>query len=96
MAIDLPGFSKDEIELTLQDGIVTVKAAKSEENEKKDEKGVVVFRERHSGAMMRSFYVGENVKEEDIKAAFENGVLKLDFPKEEAPALPEKKQIAIE
>jgi len=94
--IDLPGFKKDEINLTLENGYLSVSAAKSHDNDKKDNKGKVIRRERYSGAMQRSFYVGENLTEENIKAKFEDGVLKLNIPKEEPAKLPEKKLIAIE
>ncbi|MCR5356864.1 MAG: Hsp20 family protein, partial [Lachnospiraceae bacterium] len=65
-------------------------------NEKKNIKGKVIRQERYSGSMQRSFYVGEDINEDDIKAKFEDGVLKLTVPKKEAPKLPEKRTIAIE
>ena len=94
--IDLPGFKKDEIKLELQDGYLTVAAAKGVDKEEKDKKGKLIRQERYSGAMQRSFFVGKEVTEEDIKAKFEDGVLKLDIPKKEAPKVPEKKTIMIE
>ena len=69
---------------------------KALDKEEKDDKGKLIRQERYSGSMTRSFYVGENVTEEDIKAKFEDGVLKLNVPKKEAPKLPEKKTICIE
>ena len=93
--IDLPGFKKDEISITLEDGYLSVSAAKGLDKEKKNHKGRVIRQERYAGSMQRSFYVGERVKEEDIRASFENGVLKLNVPKEEAAKLPEKHTIAI-
>ena len=96
VAIDLPGFKKDEINLDLQNGYLTVAASKGVDKEEKDKKGKLIRQERYSGAMQRSFFVGKNVTEEDIKAKFEDGVLKLDIPKKEAPKLPEKKTIMIE
>jgi len=93
--IDLPGFKKDEIKLELNNGYLTVAASKAhEQNEEK--KGKVIRRERYSGSMQRSFYVGEVVTEEDIKAKYEHGVLKLEIPKKDAPKVPEKKTIMIE
>ncbi|MBR4777735.1 MAG: Hsp20/alpha crystallin family protein, partial [Lachnospiraceae bacterium] len=96
VAIDLPGFKKDEINLELQNGYLTVAASKGVDKEEKDKKGKLIRQERYSGSMQRSFFVGKNVTEEDIKAKFEDGVLKLDIPKKEAPKLPEKKTIMIE
>ena len=94
--IDLPGFKKDEIKLSLENGYLSVSAAKALDNDKKDKKGKVIRQERYSGSMERSFYVGENITEENIKAKFEDGVLKLQVPKEEPAKVPEKKFIAIE
>jgi HSP20 family protein len=92
--IDLPGFKKDQINLQLENGYLTISAAKGlDKEEKKD--GRVIRQERYSGAMQRSFYVGEGVDHEDVKAKFEDGVLKLDIPKKSAK-LPEKKTIMIE
>ena len=96
VVIDLPGFKKDEIKLELQDGYLTIAAAKGVDKEEKDKKGKLIRQERYSGAMQRSFFVGKSVTEEDITAKFEDGVLKLDIPKKEAPKVPEKKVIMIE
>ncbi len=94
--IDLPGFKKDEINLELENGYLTITASKGLDEEQKDKKGRLVRQERYAGAMQRSFYVGEEVTHEDIKAKFEDGVLKLGIPKKEAPKVPEKKTILIE
>ena len=94
--IDLPGFKKDEIKIELENGYLTVNASKGLDKEEKNDKGKLIRQERYSGSMQRSFYVGENVTEEDIKAKFEDGVLKLTVPKKDAPKLPEKKTICIE
>ena len=94
--VDLPGFKKDEIRLELENGTLTVHAAKDLEKEKTDKTGKVIRQERFSGAMQRSFYVGEALTEEDIGAKFENGVLSLNIPKKDAKKLPEKKVIQIE
>ena len=96
VAIDLPGFKKDEIQLELQNGYLSIAASKGVDKEEKDKKGKLIRQERYSGAMQRSFYVGKGITEEDIKAKFEDGVLKLDIPKKEAPKVPEKKTIMIE
>ncbi|MCR5507178.1 MAG: Hsp20/alpha crystallin family protein [Lachnospiraceae bacterium] len=94
--IDLPGFKKEEIDLSLENGYLSVSAAKNLENEKKNLRGKVIRQERYSGSMQRSFYVGDEIEESDIKAKFEDGVLKLAIPKKEAAKIPEKKTIAIE
>lgn len=94
--IDLPGFKKDEITIELKEGNLTVTAAKGLDKDEKDKEVTLIRQERYSGMMQRSFYVGENVKHEEIKAKFENGVLTLEIPKEETPKLPEKKTIMIE
>ena len=96
MDIDLPGFTKDEIQLELNDGYLTVSAAKNLDNDEKDKKGKVIRQERYCGSMQRTFFVGDNLTEEDIKASFKHGVLNLTIPKKEAPKIPEKKLIAIE
>ena len=94
--IDLPGFKKDEIKLSLDNGYLSVNAAKSLNKDKKNIKGRIIRQERYAGSMQRSFYVGDALTETDIKAKFEDGVLKLSIPKKEAEKLPEVKTIAIE
>ncbi len=96
LSVDLPGFSKDQIELNLENGYLTITATKGLEEEGKDKKGKIVHQERYTGSMSRSFYLGEHVTEENVKARFENGVLTLGFPKEEPRNLPERKTIQIE
>ena len=91
--IDLPGFRKEEITLELNNGYLVVSAAKEHEQENK---GKEIRKERYSGSMQRSFYVGEAVTKEDVKAKYEDGVLKLIIPKNEPEKLPEKQYIAIE
>ena len=94
--IDLPGFKKDEISLTLDKGYLIVGAAKTLNEDEKDSRGKLLRQERYSGAMQRSFYVGDAITETDVKAKFEDGVLSLTFPKEKEPEIPEKKTIMIE
>ena len=96
VGIDLPGFKKDEIKLELDKGYLTVSTTKSLDKDENDKKGKLIRQERYAGSMQRSFFVGENLTEEDVKAKFEDGVLKLIIPKKEAPKLPEKKTIMIE
>ena len=94
--IDLPGFKKDQIELKLDSGYMTVCAAKGLDQDHNDDTGRVIRQERYAGAMQRSFYVGEYVTETDIRAKFEDGVLHITVPKKEAPKEPQQKLIAIE
>ena len=94
--IDLPGFKKEDISLELENGYLTVRAAKGMDKDEKDNKGRIIRQERYAGAMQRSFYVGNALTEEDITARYENGVLQLNVPKMEARKLPEKKTIMIE
>ena len=97
--IDLPGFKKEELSLELKDGYLVISAAKElNHSEGEPESGKFVRRERYAGSMSRSFYVGDEVKQEDIRAKYENGVLKLEIPKMEAkkPQVEEKKYITIE
>ena len=97
MSMELPGVKKEDIQMELKDGYLKVTATHGSNSEDKDEKGRVVRKERVSGSYSRSFYVGEGVKQEDIKAKFEDGTLKLEIPKEEAkPAVEQKKYISIE
>jgi HSP20 family molecular chaperone IbpA len=95
LAIDLPGFKKEEIDLQLHNGYLTISATKGLEEDGKDKKGRLVHQERYCGSMSRSYYVGQSIREEDVKAKFENGVLTLRFPKE-TNQLPERKTIMIE
>ncbi len=96
VAIDLPGFKKDEIKLELNDGYLTVSAEKGLTKDEENKSGRYIRQERYEGSMSRSFFVGKNVKEEDIHAKYENGILRLDVPKNEKAAVPEKKYIEIE
>ena len=94
--VDLPGFKKEEIKLNLENGYLTIATEKALEKKQENRKGKVLRQERYSGTMQRSFYVGEAVTEEDIKAKYENGVLSLTIPKKEQQKVNEKKQILIE
>ena len=89
--IDLPGFKKDEINAQLDNGYLTISAAKGLDKDEKDKKGKYIRKERYAGAMSRSFYVGEGVTQEDIKAKYEDGILRLSVPKKEAKAVENKK-----
>ena len=94
--MDLPGFKKDQVELSLENGYLTVTANKGFDRDQKDDQGRMIRQERYAGSMQRSFYVGRAMTVEDVKARFEDGVLHLNLPKKEAPKLPDKKTICIE
>ena len=94
--IDLPGFKKDEITIDLDNGYLTISAAKGLDKDEQDKKGKYIRKERYAGAVQRSFYVGDAVTEEDVKAKFEDGILRLSIPKKDAKAVETKKTIAIE
>ena len=95
--IDLPGFKKDEIKVKLEDGVLTISAAKGLDKDEKDKKGNYLRRERYAGSMSRSFYVGDHVTVEDIHPKYENGILSFSVPKAENKPIEEKnKYIAIE
>ena len=97
MTIDLPGFKKEDVQAELKDGYLTITAQTQSESEDKDEEGTYVRKERFSGKCSRTFYVGDDIEEDDIKAKFEDGVLKIAVPKkQEQPKLEEKKTISIE
>lgn len=96
LEMDLPGFKKEEIKVELENGYLTISAAKGlDEDEQEKKTGRYIRRERYAGACQRTFYVGEDVTQEDIKGEFKHGILRLTIPKK-APQVPEKKYIAIE
>ncbi len=94
--VELPGFKKDEIHLELNNGYLTISTEKGLEKDKETKKGRMLRQERYAGVMQRSFYVGEQITEEDVKASYENGVLHLLLPKKDAHKALEKKTILIE
>lgn len=94
--MELPGYDKDNIQLSLKDGYLSIAATKQNVTEQKDAKGRVVRKERYTGNCQRSFYVGKNVREEDIQAKFENGELKVIVPKVNQIKADEKKYIPIQ
>ena len=98
LEMDLPGFTKEEVTAELKDGYLTISAAKGlDKDEQEKETGKYIRRERYAGACQRSFYVGEDITEQDIKAEFKHGMLKLFVPKKEAkPAVETKKYVTIE
>ena len=94
--MDLPGYDKEDIKAQLKNGYLTITAQKNTSNDEKDEEGNYIRRERYCGKCSRSFYVGDSIKEEDIKASFNNGILELTFPKEVPQKEEEMKYITID
>lgn len=94
--IDMPGVKKEDVKAQIKDGYLTISAVANSENEEKDEEGKFIYRERYTGSMNRSFYVGDHLSEDDVKAKFEEGILKICIPKEHEKAIEEEKFIAIE
>ena len=95
--IEMPGFKKEDIKAELKDGYLTIQAQTSSDRDEKDDKGRYIRRERYSGSCQRRFFVGKEVTQEDIKAKFDNGILRLTVPKKEAlPKTEENRYIAIE
>lgn len=96
LEMELPGYEKKDISVQLENGYLTVTAERKESKEAKDEKGRFIHRERYSGNCRRSFYVGNHLKDEDVMASFNNGILKLEFPKDQkTEKLEERKNIDI-
>ena len=96
VAVDLPGFKKDEIKIKLENGTLTINAAKGLDKDEKNKEGKYVRRERYAGSMSRSFYVGEHVTAEQVHPKYENGILTFEIPKNKEPIEEKEKFIAIE
>lgn len=97
LSMELPGYAKEDIHAELKDGYLTISAEHNECKDEKDDKGSYIRRERYSGACRRSFYVGEDIRQEDIEASFRDGVLQLSIPKSQPQAVSRSPQyIAIE
>ena len=94
--VDLPGFKKDEVQLELKDGYLTISAAKGLDKDEEEKNGRYLRRERYAGQCSRSFYVGENVEPKDVSAKFEDGILRITLPKVAQQQLPVNHTIAIE
>ena len=95
LAVDLPGFKKDEISVELENGYLTISAAKGLNKDEEDKKGRYIRQERYTGTCSRSFYVGD-LKPEDISGKFEDGILMLNLPKKDAKKLPDSHRIEIQ
>ena len=94
--IDLPGFKKDEVQLDLKDGYLTISAAKGLDKDQEDKKGKYIRQERYAGACSRSFFVGEEIEPRDVSSKFEDGILRVSLPKRVKKELPRYSTIAIE
>ena len=94
--IDLPGFKKDEIQAQLKDGYLTISAAKGLDKDEQDKQGRYIRQERYTGQCSRTFYVGNAVSQEEIKAKFEDGILRLSIPKKQPKAIESNQYISIE
>lgn len=94
--VDLPGFKKDEVQLDLKDGYLTISAAKGLDKDQEDKKGKYIRQERYAGACSRSFFVGEGIEPRDVSAKFEDGILRVSLPKQVKKELPTNSTIAIE
>ena len=94
--IDLPGFKKDEVQLDLKDGYLTISAAKGLDKDQEDKKGKYIRQERYAGACSRSFFVREGIEPRDVSAKFEDGILRVSLPKRVKKELPRNSTIAIE
>ena len=96
LEMDLPGFKKDEVTVELDNGYVTIRAAKGLGKDEQNKEGKYIRKERYAGSCERSFYVGEAVTQDEIKASFRHGILRLDIPKKEVKKVENNKYIAIE
>ena len=94
--VDLPGFKKDEVQLDLKDGYLSISAAKGLDKDQEDKKGKYIRQERYAGACSRSFFVGEEIEPRDVSAKFEDGILRVSLPKRVKKELPRNSTIAIE
>lgn len=95
VAVDLPGFQKDEVNVELENGYLTISAAKGLDKDQKDDEGHYIRQERYSGSCSRSFYVGD-IQPEDVHAKYEDGILKLTLPKADQKAIEHQNHIAIQ
>lgn len=94
--IDLPGFKKEDVELSFENGYLTIAATKSLDKDEKNKAGEYIRKERYAGSMSRSFYIGNNVPQSDIKAKYEDGVLRISIPKQDMKVIENNKTIAID
>ena len=98
LIVDLPGFKKDEVKVSLENGYLTIQAAKGLDKDEQEKKtGKYIRRERYAGTCARSFFVGDGITQDEIKGKFKHGILRLTIPKKEAkPAVEQTNYITIE
>ncbi len=96
LEIEMPGYDKDEIHAELEKGYLTISGVHTEKIDEEEKCGQYIRRERYYGKCSRSFYIGENLTQEDVKAKYENGILSIAFPKDKKPEVEEKRRISIE
>ena len=94
--VDLPGFKKDEVQVQVNNGYLTISAAKGLDKDEQDHKGRYIRRERYAGQCSRSFYVGYGIQPQDVRAKYEDGILRLSLPKGQAAQLPQNNTVSIE
>lgn len=94
--VDLPGFKKDEVQVQVNNGYLTISAAKGLDKDEQDHKGRYIRRERYAGQCIRSFYVGSGIQPQDVRAKYEDGILRLSLPKGQAAQLPQNNTVSIE
>ena len=94
--VDLPGFKKDEVQVQVNNGYLTISAAKGLDKDEQDHKGRYIRRERYAGQCSRSFYVGSGIQPQDVHAKYEDGILRLSLPKGQAAQLPQNNTVSIE
>ncbi len=94
--VDLPGFKKDEVQVQVNNGYLTISAAKGLDKDEQDHKGRYIRRERYAGQCSRSFYVGSGIQPQDVRAKYEDGILRLSLPKGQAAQLPQNNTVSIE
>ena len=94
--VDLPGIKKDEVQVNLENGYLTISAAKGLDKEEEDKKGHYIRKERYAGECSRSFYIGDSIEPKDIKAKYEDGILRISMPKAAPKQLPSGKSIPID
>ena len=96
LAIDLPGFKKEDIQAQLKNGYLTISASKGLDKDETDKEGRYIRQERYTGQCCRTFYVGDGISQEEIRAKFEDGILKLSVPKKQPKAIESSQHISIE
>ena len=93
--IEMPGYKKEDVKISLYNGTLTISAERHSSNEEKDDTGRMIRQERYSGSCSRSFYVGGGIKDTDVHASFTDGILKIELPTEQKKEEEEKRFIDI-